>query len=148
MARLLNTILFGGCLVHWPLLRTHCANGKLVLNKYGPIKEIHTFGEIFQIIEVLRGEKDVPREYRYLAHMSPYLRPVPGAADFAGLDFTLVEPASSIELEFRGFAVNRFALSRYVLAQTGGENKEAIKLSARWIRSGLAGLNEETRMEA
>jgi hypothetical protein len=148
MTRPLNTILFGGCLIHWPLMRTQCADGRLALDGYGPIKEIHTFGEIFQIIAVLRGEKDVPQEYRYLAHMLPGLKPVRGADNFAGLDLALVEPASPIELEFRGFAVNRFAISRYVVAQLDEEDKEANKLCSTWLRSGLVGLNEKIRVEA
>src|SRR5215471_3927955 len=141
MAHPLNTILFGGCLIHWPLQETQCAYGKLVLGGYGPISEIHTFGEMCQIIDVLRGTRDVPQEYRYIAHMEPSLGPVRGAGDFADLDVALVEPASSVELEFRGYSVNRFAIARFVRAQAG-ESKEAPKLCARWLREGLVSLHE------
>ena len=141
----LNALLFGGCMIHWPLMRTSCADGKLVLDAYGPVREIHTFGEMFQIIDVLKGAKVVPQEYRDLAHMRPKLCPVPDAGDFGALDVALLEPASPVELEFRGVAVNRFAVNRFVRALTGKDNAEAKKLSAKWMRQGLIGLDETVR---
>ncbi len=131
-------------MIHWPLTRTSCADGKLVLDAYGPVREIHTFGEMFQIIDVLKGKKVVPLEYRDLAHMRKKLIPVPGADNFGDLDVALLEPATSVELEFRGIAVNRFAVNRLVSAETG-ESPLAKKLSAKWIRQGLIGLDEPAR---
>ena len=141
----LNTLLFGSCMIHWPLTRTPSANGELTLDSYGPVREIHTFGEMFQIIDVLKGKRDVPREYRYLAHMHAKLCPVPEAKDFADVEVALLEPSSSIELTFRDIAVNRFAVNRVLRAATGEENREAKKLSAQWMRVGLIGLDESVR---
>jgi hypothetical protein len=144
----LNTLLFGGCLLHWPLKRTAPARGKLALREYGKVKEVHTFGEMVQIIEVLRGEKIVPRELKYLAHMSPRLTALPEVNPFADLDLALLEPASPIELTLRGVAVNRFAINRFVRAQFADADREANNLAAKWLRHGLIGLDETTRLEA
>lgn len=135
-------------MIHWPLTRTGSADGKLTLDSYGPIKEIHTFGEMFQIIDVLKGRKDIPKDYRYLAHMHGKLRPVAAAADFRNVDVALLEPASPIELVFRDVAVNRFAVNRAIRAEAGEENREAKKLSAQWMRVGLIGLDETVRASA
>jgi hypothetical protein len=140
----LNTLLFGGCMIHWPLTRTSCADGKLALDAYGPVREVHTFGEMFQIIEVLKGGNTVLPEYRDLAHMRQRLGPAQGADNFGDLDVALIEPASPVELEFRGVAVNRFTVNRLVRAETG-ESPFAKKLSAKWMRQGLIGLDDDMR---
>jgi hypothetical protein len=145
---LLNALLFGGCLVHWPLVRTARAQEGLAPENYGPIREVHTFGEMFQIIEVLRGQKTVPQEWRHLAHMRPDLGPVPGADRFSDIDVALVEPASPTELEFRGTAINRFAIARFVRATVGDGSKETEKILAKWLRLGLVALNDTVRAEA
>jgi hypothetical protein len=140
----LNTLLFCGCQVHWPLGRTRSARRRLACNAYGPIKEIHSFGEMFQMIEVLRGQRTIPRELRVLSRAAK-LKPNRGAADFADVDVVLIEPSSPIELSFRGVAFNRMALNAMVLKPATALGKDAARHAAHWIRHGLVGMNEEMR---
>jgi hypothetical protein len=147
MDRALNTLLFGGCLVHWPMERTSQAAGRLKCDAYGPIREIHSFGEMFQIVEILRGQRKIPEEFRHITRM-PELGPVPGAADFSDVDVALIEPASPIELTCRGVAFNRSMIIRRFLKPVADIGREEKKLTAAWLRHGLVGLNETIRAEA
>jgi hypothetical protein len=142
----LNTLLFGGCLVHAPVRHVSRTQNGLAYRKYG-VMPIHTFGEMFQIVEILRGEKTVPPELRHLCRMATELAPVPGASDFSDIDVALVEPASPIELTFRGIAINRTGIMHHVLRPIERQGSEAAKISARWLRQGLVGLNESVRAE-
>jgi hypothetical protein len=113
MKNVFNVLLFGGCLLHQPIQRSPRARAKLAFHKYGPLTGVHSFGEMFQVIDVLRGEKEVPLELRPLCRMSPGLRAVPRAKDFNDLDLALVEPASPIEITFRNVIINRNAVMQH-----------------------------------
>jgi len=115
--------------------------------KYGSDTAKHTFGEMFQFIEVLRGARRIPRELMSLCRISPRVGPVAGAEDFRDLDVALIEPASPVELTFRGFAINRIGMKK-MLAPIVAEGREAAKLSDAWLRVGLTGLNEDVRAAA
>jgi hypothetical protein len=143
----LNTLLFGGCLVHWPMSRTSQAAGRLRYDAYGPIREIHSFGEMFQIVEILRGQKKMPAEYRPISRMVE-LSPVDRAADFSDIDVALLEPASPIELTFRGYAFNRTAITVNYLKPIADKGREERKVVAAWLRQGLVGLDDTIRAEA
>jgi len=147
MDRPLNMLLFGGCLVHWPMTRTSRARGRLRYDTYGPIREIHSFGEMFQIVEILRGERKVSAEYQWLSRMTE-LRRVTRAASFTDIDVALLEPASPIELSFRGVAFNRNAITVKFLKPIVDRGREERKVAAAWLRQGLVGMNETIRAEA
>jgi hypothetical protein len=147
MDRPLNVLLFGGCLVHWPMTRTSKARGRLRCDSYGPVREIHSFGEMFQIVEILRGERKLPREYQRITRMTELL-PVTGAANFSNIDVALLEPASPIELSFRGVAFNRNAITVTFLRPIVDRGREERKVAAAWLRQGLVGMNETIRAEA
>ncbi|HWA02570.1 MAG TPA: hypothetical protein VG819_03480 [Rhizomicrobium sp.] len=144
----LNTLLLGGCMVHWPITRTDCARGRLDCDAFGGTQEVHTFGEIFQIVDLLQGRGEVPQDLRKLAHMRPQLRPVPAAERFENLDLVLLGPSSPIELRFRGVWLNRTAIQRHVLAPLASQSEEMERLAGRWVRQGLVGLNKRVRDEA
>jgi hypothetical protein len=76
------------------------------------------------------------------------LKPVPGAADFGDVDVALLEPASPIELTFRGVAFHRNAITTRFLMPIMGRGREQRKVGAAWLRQGLVGLNETIRVEA
>jgi hypothetical protein len=59
----------------------------------------------------------------------------------------LVEPASSIELNFRGIAINRTGIMRLVLALIEAHGPKAVKIANKWLRVGLTGLNQQVRDE-
>lgn len=143
----LNALLFGGCLVHWPMTRTTRAEGRIRYDAYGPIREIHSFAEMFQIVEILRGQRKIPEEFQLISRMTE-LRPVSGAADFGDIDVALLEPASPIELTFRGVAFHRNAITTRFLMPIMARGREERKVGAAWLRQGLVGLNEAIRAEA
>lgn len=140
----LNAILFGGCMMRQPLRAMATRQRGLADEKYGSAAAKHTFGEMFQFIEVLRGARRIPRELMSLCRISARVGPVAGAEDFRDLDVALIEPASPAELTFRGFAINRIGLMK-MLAPIEAEGREAKKLAAQWLRVGLTGLNEDVR---
>lgn len=143
----LNAVLFGGCMLRQPLRAMATRQRGLADQKYGSASAKHTFGEMFQFIEVLRGARRIPRELMSLCRISPRVGPVAGAEDFRDLDVALIEPASPVELTFRGFAINRIGLNK-MLASIEAEGREVAKLSALWLRVGLTGLNEDVRATA
>ncbi len=108
----------------------------------------YTFGEMFQAIALLRGERDVPQEFRPLCNMRPGFRPVARSADFADVDVALLEPASPIDLTFRGCNLNRTLLAQQVLTPVASISKEARKSGNVWLRTGLMGLDEVVRAKS
>jgi hypothetical protein len=146
--RPLNTLLLGGCMVHWPLRRPPDVSRRFSFDQYGTVGEVHSFGEIFQLLDVLQGNKDIPQELRPYAHMRPRFRRAAGTADFHELDLVLLGPSSPVELVFRGVAMNRTATMRQVLASVEDETGQAEKFLNRWSRVGLVSLNEAVRAQA
>jgi hypothetical protein len=142
----LNTLLFGGCLLHWPLTRTDRAEGKLNLKRYGTIREVHTFGEMFQTVAILRGEKVMPPELAPLWHM-PKLSPVADAKTFSELDLALVEPASPTDLTFRGTVINRNKIKARILDPIMKLGKVEGQVAAKWLRRGLIEMDERVLAE-
>lgn len=144
----LQTLLLGACMLHWPILRTPVGKAKLACETYGSPLEVHTFGEIFQLLAVLRGTKDVPTEIRSLARIPFSLRPVVSAQGFHEIDVALVAPSSPIELTFRGHFVNRQALRDLVTAHLPVDAREGPKLLHHWLKVGLAARRERVRADA
>lgn len=144
-ARPLDTLLFGGCLVHAPIRKLGQGNAISLPRRYREIRQIHSFGEMFQLVEILRGQKTVPQELRPLCRMAAGLGAVPGAEDFNGIDVALVEPASPMELTFRGVSVNRNGIKHVVLDPLAEQGRDVERLGARWLRVGLIGLDRDVR---
>src|SRR5579859_2241083 len=92
----ISVLVFGACLLHGPLNPLHRMGGRFAYANYGPTPGTYTFGEIFQAIGVLRGEREVPQELRSLCNMRPNFRPVARSADFSDVDVVLLEPSSPI----------------------------------------------------
>jgi len=143
----LNLLQFGGCLIHRPLRSVARARQRLSTENFGPIRAIHTFGEMFQIIDVLRGRRTIPDEYLKLTRGIEGLKPMKSAETFEGTDLALVEPASSVELTFRGISINRTGIMREVFAPIEARAPKAAKVANKWLRVGLSGLNAEVRAE-
>ena len=126
--------------------RTSEAEGRLRYDAYGPIPETHSLGEMFQVMEILRGQMKVPEELRPMSRMVD-LKPVAGASDFSDIDVALLEPASPIELTFRGIALSRTIIRLKFLKLIVVLHEEKRKLATAWLREGLVGLNETVRAE-
>src|SRR5215472_16142918 len=109
---------FGGCVLRGPLnvakADDHMRDGLKRL-PYGGIPPTYTFGEMRQAVAVLRGELDVPQRIRPLCRMRPNLKPVDTAADFRNVDVALLEPATPMEITFRGHTLNQSALNQQVV---------------------------------
>lgn len=133
----------------WPLLRTHAAEGRMVFDAFGRVKEIHTFGEIFQFIDVIQQRKIIPRDLIGLTHVPrrQRRRAVP-VDDFGVLDLAVLGPSSPIELTFRGLALNRLAVQRHIWACLDNASGEAEQQLGIWLRQGVVGLNARARAES
>ncbi|HEY1706728.1 MAG TPA: hypothetical protein VGG10_00575 [Rhizomicrobium sp.] len=123
------------------------ASRRLVLDRYGPIKTSYSFGEMFQVIDVLRGQKEIPAYLRYLSGIPSELVPVPSARDFSDIDVALIEPSTPVELTFRGVSINRTRIQG-LMRDVVGKEREPFKARNRWLRLGLMDRNEQIRREA
>lgn len=144
----LNTLVLGGCLVNMPIVATPRAKDVLDYERYGPFQLLHSFRQMHQRIQFIRGERDFPPTIRMLCRFPRDLKVLPGIADFHDLDATLVEPTTPVDLVFRGFSINRRALQRVVYPAAGEDDEATAAIIKRWFRGGLVGFNEETRKDA
>jgi hypothetical protein len=141
----LNALVFGGCLLRRPLRSLPDVAGKLDYLRYGEIKTVHSFADMIQVVEFLRGEKDVPRELRRLTGIGPRMKPMPAAKDFADIDLTLIEPGSPLQVSFRGIVINHTRLQSDLFLPIMKLSLEATKLCHKWIRTGIMAMNEDVR---
>jgi hypothetical protein len=142
----LNALVFGGCLLRRPLRSLPDLAEKLDYGRYGEIKTVHSFAEMIQVVEFLRGEKDVPRELRRLTGIGPRMKPMPAAKDFADIDLALVEPGAPLQVSFRGIAINHTRLHSDLFVPIAKQSREATKLCHKWLRIGIMGMNEDVRV--
>jgi hypothetical protein len=138
----------GGCLLSVPLAALRKDGKALTYNKYTPVATCYTFGVMLQFIATLRGECDVPQEIRPLCGLKPTAGPRPGADTFADIDMAMLEPASPIEITFRGCSLNRNKLSTLVVEPVRAVGPEASKAVIQWLRTGLLGLDQTVLAEA
>ena len=143
----LNTLLLGSCMLLWPLLRTRAAEGRMVFNAVGRVKEIHTFGEMFQFIDVIQQRKIIPRDLIGLTHV-PRRQRDSAIEDFGTFDLAVLGPSSPVEITFRGLALNRLAIQRHIGACLNDKSGEAEKHLGIWLRQGVVGLNARARAES
>ena len=123
----LNVLLFGGCLLRRPLRSVPDLGSKLDRSRYGRIRVVHSFAEMIQVVEFLRGQKEVPQALRRLTGIAPETVPMPNAVDFHDIDLALIEPGSPVDIDFRGIAINRTAIMD-LLRPIERQSKEAAKL--------------------
>jgi hypothetical protein len=143
----LNIFLLGGCDIYGPLEPLLRAGERIRRAPYGHIPFTYTFGEMFQAIGVLRGERKVPDEIRPLCFMDSDYGPVPRAADFGDVDVFLIEFGSTVDMIFRGCCLNRLPLSSIVLQPLRQIGKDASKLANHWLRSEIMGQDAGKRLE-
>jgi len=147
MSEKLTALVMGGCLVRRPLRSVPNLQSRLVVDRYGIIKVVHSMAEMIQAVEFLKGRREIPPEIRFLTSVSPFLKPLPEGDDFRDLDLVLAEPGSPVDITFRGFATNRGRISDLVLKPIEDTVPEARKLTLKWVRLGLMEMNEEARQE-
>jgi hypothetical protein len=131
-----------------PIVATPRAKDVLDYERYGPFQLLHSFRQMHQRIQLIRGERAFPSTMRMLCRFPHDLKALPGIADFHDLDVTLVEPTTPVDLVFRGFSINRRALQRIVYPAAGENDETTATVIKRWFRNGLVGFNEEIRKEA
>lgn len=147
-AKPLNALLLGGCMLHWPILRTRVHHAILECDTYGRLIEVFTFAEMLQLLAVLQEKVEIPATLRPLARMPADFRARVPVNNFEAMDVALVCPSSPIELTFRGIAVNGQCLLHLVLDAIQGDRALGLRLAQQWLRSGLQQLNHSVRVDA
>ncbi len=142
-----NILPLGGCLLKGPLAAIKARGDRLTFSKYRPVGDCYTFGLMLQVISLLRGEREVAKEVLPLCGLPLATRPVAGADTFDGVDMALLEPASPIEITFRGASLNRLKLSRFVIEPMRALGPQGAKAAAQWFRVGIEGVNPDVRVE-
>jgi hypothetical protein len=148
MTESVNILPRGACLLVEPLAAIRKEGKALTSNSYGQIRGIYTFGNMLQVVAILRGERDVPQEIRPLCALRANAGPRRGADTFADIDMALLEPASPIEITFRGCSLNRRLVVKLVVRPISALGPEAAKAAKRWFRVGIEGVNATVRAEA
>ena len=135
-------------MLHWPILRTAVHRTILKCDTYGPLIEVFTFGEMFQLLDLLQEKVEIPAALQPLARMPANFRARAPVNNFEAMDVALVCPSSPIELTFRGIAVNGQRVLHLVLNEIQADVASGLKLARQWLRSGLQQLNESVRADA
>lgn len=142
VARPLNALFLGGCLIHRPTRALPDLGEKLRLANSGSYRIVHSFGEMFEIVDILEGRKSIPQSLRQLSGLP--LRDRGHSLDLGAVDVAIVEPASPVEITFRGVHTNRSRLLDE-LRPIQSQNRAAMRIFNKWIRLGLLEMNEGMR---
>ena len=142
----MNAILFCGCMVHPALRSSPKWAAEFSKRRYGWMAGVHNYGQVFQIIEVLRGEKTIPPELLVACHLPPSLRPVAGAATFADVDLIILEVSTPVELTYRGHQLHVFGINQKMLKPLFNSVPGLYKAAGFW-RKGLYGFDDSIRAE-
>ena len=111
----------------------------------GPAFMCYTVGEALQALACWRGEKTIPPHLHELCHIGEHNAPSPANSPLDRCDLVLIEPNTSIEIDFEGYSLNRFPVSR-LLKRVEVISPQAKRLSALWFKKGvLAGDDEAKR---
>jgi hypothetical protein len=113
--------------------------------KYGPIKEMHNYAQMLQTIQILKGEKTLPRALLPSCHVAPELGPVEGADTFADVDVVLVEVSTAVELIYRGHQLHKFGLNQKLLKPHFNKSTEQTDAIDLWLQKGLTEFDEDAR---
>src|ERR1700741_4633076 len=144
VTRPLTALVMGGCLLRRPLKTMPNLKDRLVHDRYGIVKVVHSVAEMIQVVEFLKGTREIPPEIRVRGGVGAFLRPLPEGHGFHDLDVVLAEPSSPVDITFRGFAINRAKLGDLVLTPIEEQGPAARKLAQKWVRLGLMEMKEET----
>jgi hypothetical protein len=144
----ITLLTLGGCLTVDPLRPLYEQGTRISAPPFGFFPQLHTFGEVFQIVRYLRQEHTVPQSYRPLCRFPDGFLPPKRPPEFDKVDAVLVELQSPVELVFRGHYINRNGIARRVLDHIVPLGRDAAKCGSRWYRIGLIGMNERVRAEA
>jgi len=149
-------LVFGGCNVRGPLYR---AAGQWQRDSTvdwddvpsgmtigGPHFFTFTIGEMLQALECWRGELQIPSELFGLCHMMPEFAPTAANSPVAQCDLALVEPNTSVEIEFDGYFLNRGPFVRF-LAPLKEISDPVKRLSSQWYNKGIVGANDKMRSD-
>jgi hypothetical protein len=147
MTRPLTTLVLGGCLLRRPLRSLPDLRDRLTVDRYGIVKVTHSVAEMIQAVEFLKGAKEIAPELRAMTSVSPNLEPMQAGDDFRDLDLVLAEPASPVDITFRGVMTNRGRIADQVINPIEEAAPAAREFTQKWLRMGLVEMKEDARRE-
>jgi hypothetical protein len=112
----------------------------------GPAFMCYTVGEALQALACWRGEKTIPADFHDLCHMREYNAPSPANSPLDSCDVVLLEPNTSVEIDFEGYSLNRFPVLRLV-RRVADTSPQAKRLSALWFKKGILARDEDARRD-
>ena len=151
-----RVMIFGGCNVRGPIVRAvrpqHRAPGSnwddvpTGIAISGVPFMTYTLGEMFQTISCYQGRRRIPSDLYGLCNIKPHVVPTITNSPLARTDVILIEPNTSIEIEFEGYFLNRAPILR-ILTPIRKSHPSARKLCMRWYNKGIVGMDAEARRE-
>ena len=143
----LNVLLLGGCRPRQSVYGLSQKQNRVNFEPYSQINGTNNIGDMLQTIAFLRGEIEIPQEFRFLCKIPPSMTPMAGTKDFSNLDAAVLELSTPIDFVFRGLSLNHFRFRRTVYAPIRELDAESGKLLGKWVRAVKEG-DEKAREEA
>lgn len=122
--------------------------GRTTIARGGPTPGTYSFGEMFQLLDVLAGTCSVPAEHRDLCGYREGYEPARGAPGLTGADVCLIEPNGVVDIEWQGLKLNRAQVQGQIINPLKAIDKEAGKVGNRWYNKGLLAANAHVQDEA
>jgi hypothetical protein len=116
--------------------------------QYGAGAACLNLGQMRQVLEVWRGQREIPEDIQVLCANARRIRVPPGSTSFRDIDVAVLEPVSPVELVFRGYSLSWRAILRGPLVSILALGPDEARLADRWLRAGLLASNEGHRAEA
>jgi hypothetical protein len=147
---------FGGCNIRGPLYRAVHPQLRAPEGNWDDVPSnlaiagapymIYTFGEMLQTIHCYQGGRSIPPELHPLCNIREGFAPEPTNNPLLRVDALIIEPATSMEIEFDGYYLNRAPLLS-MLNPVKQAGQPARRLIARWYNKGLVAMDDDARRE-
>ena len=105
--------------------------------RHGAGVDCFNLGQIRQVLEVWRGEREIPDDIRALCATARRLRLPRGSAPFRYIDVALLEPVSPVELVFRDYSLSGAEIFKTLLGPVRALGPDEARAAGRWLRAGL-----------
>jgi hypothetical protein len=149
-----RVLVFGGCNLRGPVVRAFRPELREPEGDWDDVPEslavsgapfmTYTLSEMLQAIWCYQGLRRIPSDLYPLCNMKAEAAPSPFKNRLTKTDVILIEPNTSIEIEYEGYYLHRAAVLR-VLTSLIKASPAARKPCSHWYRKGIVGIDPEAR---
>ncbi len=143
-----RVLIFGAGPLSQALRAVGKERSRLDSNRLGASALCSDLGQMRQLLELWRGEREIPNDVASLCATARRPRTRAGSAPFGDIDAAVLEPVSPVELVFRGASLSWVAIVKELLAPIRALGPGQTQVAARWLRACLLAADEDRRAEA